>query len=42
MGRHEAQWDGRDASCRQAASGAYFFRLKAGEHMDTRRAVLFK
>jgi len=42
QGRHEAQWDGRDASGRQAASGTYFFRLEAGGQVETRRAVLVK
>ncbi|MBU2503131.1 hypothetical protein KJ682_17510 [bacterium] len=42
QGRHEAHWDGRDASGRQAASGTYLFRLEAGGQAETRRAVLIK
>ncbi|MFH2052904.1 MAG: FlgD immunoglobulin-like domain containing protein, partial [bacterium] len=42
QGRHEAVWDGRDASGRQAASGTYFFRLEAGGQVETKRAVLVK
>jgi len=42
QGRHEAVWDGRDASGRQAASGTYFFRLEAGGQVETKRAVLIK
>ncbi|MGD9548539.1 MAG: FlgD immunoglobulin-like domain containing protein [Candidatus Krumholzibacteriia bacterium] len=42
QGRHEAKWDGRDASGRQAASGTYFFRLEAGGQIETKRAVLVK
>ncbi|MGD9546009.1 MAG: right-handed parallel beta-helix repeat-containing protein [Candidatus Krumholzibacteriia bacterium] len=42
QGRHEAVWDGRDESGRQAASGTYFFRLQAGGQVETKRAVLVK
>ena len=42
QGRHEAVWDGRDASGRQAASGTYFFRLETGGQVETKRAVLVK
>ncbi len=42
QGRHEAVWDGRDDTGRQAASGTYFYRLEAGVFSQTRRAVLVK
>jgi len=42
QGRHEAVWDGRDGSGRQAASGTYFFRLEAGGKVETKRAILVK
>mgnify|MGYP000974098669 CR=1 FL=1 len=29
-GRHEAVWDGRDASGRAVSSGVYLYRLEAG------------
>ena len=41
-GRHEVVWNGRDDAGRQAASGAYFYRLDAGESSETRRMVLIK
>jgi|GEM_PF-5225694 len=42
QGHHEAQWDGRDGSGRQAASGTYFFKLEAGGRVETKRAILIK
>jgi len=39
-GGHEAAWDGRDASGRDAASGVYFLRLVAGERHAHRKIVL--
>ena len=35
-------WDGRDSSGLKLGSGVYFFRLAAGEHSATARAVLLK
>ncbi|MFH2053270.1 MAG: hypothetical protein ABIK96_12445 [bacterium] len=40
LGGHEAIWAGKDETGRQAASGAYFFRLEAGGHLETKRGVL--
>jgi hypothetical protein len=42
QGRHEAVWNGRDDSGRQVASGAYFYRLEAGDYSETKRMVLIK
>jgi flagellar hook assembly protein FlgD len=39
-GIHQVHWDGRDASGRLAASGAYFYRLEAGNYSQTRRMTL--
>ncbi len=41
-GRHEAVWQGRDASGDRAASGLYFYRLDADGRMLTRRMLLLK
>ena len=41
-GSHEAVWEGRDTGGRPAAAGVYFFRLKTGDTIDTKRATLLK
>ncbi|HOX25493.1 MAG TPA: S8 family serine peptidase [Candidatus Krumholzibacteria bacterium] len=41
-GEHQATWDGRDASGRQVASGAYFYRLTANGRDQVKRMVLVK
>jgi len=42
LGRHEVLWSGKDDAGRSVASGAYFYRLEAGEYSETRRMVLVK
>lgn len=39
-GNYVVQWDGRTSAGAQAASGTYFYRLKAGSATLTRKAVL--
>ncbi|HEX6943502.1 MAG TPA: choice-of-anchor D domain-containing protein, partial [Gemmatimonadaceae bacterium] len=41
-GRYEIGWDGRNASREPVASGVYFYRLIAGEFVQTRKMVLLK
>ena len=41
-GVHSVQWDGRDASGRQAATGIYIYRLEAGQFVATRNMVFTK
>jgi hypothetical protein len=41
-GLHAAAWDGRDASGRSCAAGAYFVRLRAGAGTDIRKITLVK
>ncbi len=41
-GRHVATWDGRDDRGRTQASGAYFYRLTAGNVMLTRPLTMLK
>lgn len=36
------QWDGKDTNGRQVATGVYFYRLDAGEFVDTKRMILLK
>ncbi|MCL2063150.1 MAG: hypothetical protein FWG98_02095 [Candidatus Cloacimonetes bacterium] len=41
-GSHTVVWDGRDDSGRELGSGVYFYRMVAGDVVDTRRMVLLK
>ncbi len=41
-GRYEVQWDGTDQSNRVLPTGAYFYRLKVGDYVSTRRMSLVK
>ncbi|UCG51055.1 MAG: S8 family serine peptidase [Candidatus Latescibacterota bacterium] len=41
-GRYTATWDGTNASGDAVASGVYFYRIKAGEYVNTRKMVFLK
>ena len=41
-GPHEVTWDGRDRVGRTVASGVYFYRLSAGEFIETKKMVLLR
>jgi hypothetical protein len=41
-GEHHVTWDGRDDGGRPVASGAYFYRLNAGNDLQVKRMVLVK
>jgi len=41
-GFKELLWDGRDDSGREVASGIYFYRMRTGKEILTRKMVLLK
>jgi hypothetical protein len=41
-GSYAVEWDGRDDAQSAVASGAYFYRMEAGEFQQTRRMMLVK
>ena len=41
-GFHSLNWDGRDAQGRAAASGVYLMRLRAGDFVQVRKALLLR
>ncbi|MEN8005727.1 MAG: endonuclease [Candidatus Krumholzibacteriota bacterium] len=41
-GQHEKVWMGRDQAGRTVATGVYFYRLHAGDEVETRRMLLAK
>ncbi|MBD3366559.1 MAG: T9SS type A sorting domain-containing protein, partial [Candidatus Eisenbacteria bacterium] len=41
-GEHQVTWDGTGDDGERVASGVYFYSLRAGEELETRRMVLLK
>jgi hypothetical protein len=41
-GRHQIAWDGRNQQGQAVASGVYFYRLAAGDFVQTKKMVLLK
>jgi len=41
-GEFSVEWDGHDRSGQQVASGVYFYRMKTGRYVSTRKLVLLK
>ena len=41
-GSHSSVWDGKDAAGQTAASGLYFYRLRAGSHMSVGKCTLLR
>jgi hypothetical protein len=41
-GEHTAIWDGTDQSGNSVATGMYFYQIKAGDFMDSKKMILIK
>ena len=41
-GSYTVEWDGRDNADRALATGVYMYRLRAGEHVTTRKLMLLR
>lgn len=41
-GNYSIEWDGKDDSGNSLASGTYFYRLRAGDYISTKKSLLLK
>lgn len=41
-GNYQVQWDGTDEHGRRVASGVFFYRIKAGNFIETRKMILLR
>ena len=41
-GEHVVQWDGTDQSGQQVATGVYYYRLAAGDYIETKKMMMLK
>ncbi|MFB3041402.1 MAG: hypothetical protein ACE1ZS_06320 [Candidatus Poribacteria bacterium] len=42
IGTHEVVWDGSDSQGNVVASGLYFYQLKAGSFVETRKMLFIR
>ena len=42
VGAYEIQWDGKDSNFQEVTNGVYFYQMKAGDFMDTKKMILVK
>ena len=42
VGEYSVLWNGRDEAGRRIASGSYFYELRVGEFISTKRMLLVK
>ncbi len=42
VGVHRVQWSGEDADGKEVSSGIYFYRIEAGEFIDSKKMILLK
>ena len=42
IGFNRVSWDGRDEDGDQPSNGVYFYKLEAGDFVETRKMVLVK
>lgn len=41
-GSYSINWNGNDASGKSVATGVYFYRLRAGDHVESKKMILLK